>query len=667
MIGRDVEIELIASLLDSGRRLVTLVGPGGVGKTRLAEEVVRTSEDSDQQVVFVTLDTTTDADLVPARISDAVGVQGDVEVDPASAIVEGLRGRPVLLVLDNFEHVIAAAPIVADLLERLPHLRCLVTSRMPLRLTAEHPVEIAPLALRVGARPGPALALFAHEASKAEPTFELTADNQAMVGAVCARLDGLPLAIGLAAAQLRYVPLDYLDTLLAGGPTAISHELADRPARQNSVDALIEWSHRLLTEPQQDLLERLAVFESGWSLSDAAAVGDFASDLDALHALTPLVDRSLVRRELGSGEPRFSMLNLIRAFGHDRLEARGAATSARAAHASRIAAAVAAIEATRWNERAATWLDDVAALRADIDAVLDRQQADDPTTACQIVGDLNVWWYRTGRHAEGRRRFSRALEHSASLDDRTAGRIRLGAGFMAFSDRDVDAATDHYRRAIEHSERADDWRYLQIARANLSATSLRRPDEHRDALDRLDDVIAQAGRLGELSVLAHALNVAGVLSRFADDTETARARYLEALEVNRRLGDRFQETMNLGNLGHLDGALGDADAALGWSRAALGLAWRDRRHVMCAWIVAEIAGLLSDRELETSARLLAAADATLDGLGAHRGPTAHQSTPEETRTRLVDALGAVRFDAATADGRAMGLERATELALDAPI
>lgn len=667
LVGRETELGTTLDQLRTGR-LVTLVGPGGVGKTRLATEVSRIWEDAGDRTVFVQLEDVTEVDLLFPRICSAVGLHPETEVDLFALLTESLRDDAVLLVLDNFEQLTPAGGEVGRLVAALPRLRVLVTSRDRLRLSAERTVEISPLDTTGGDEHGPpASVLFEQFARQADPGFRVTGENQSTVAAICELVDGLPLALGLAAAQLRYLSLDYLETHLEANIGSIAERLHDRPERQHSVTRLMEWSYRLLTPSQQQLFERLSVFAGGWSLEGAKVVGRLETEFEALDALASLVDKSLIRSEPVGRAPRFSMLNLIAAYASSQLGDGEPRLAAYRDHLTFVTDMTRSIEEERWSRRAGTWIEDLDVEHANILAALQRAvDLDRHDLVGRIVGDLNMWWYRTGRHVDGRRWIERALAGLDELELQATGRIHLTAGFMAFSDRDIDRARHHYERAIDAAGRAGDWRYEQQALAYLSATSIRRPDEFDEALRRVDAVVEAARARNEQALLAQALNVSGVLLRFSGEPELARARYEAARETNSRIGARYQEAMNLGNLAHLAGSVDEVDEALAFARSALLITSRIGSQVMSAWTIGVIAGLHQrSGSFDVAAKLLSASTAVLESLGAHRGTVADQSSPEETRAALRDELGDARLEELGAEGRALTLEAAVELALQA--
>ncbi|MBI3971549.1 MAG: hypothetical protein HY332_09695 [Chloroflexi bacterium] len=398
LVGRRREVDAVcAPLRRSEVRLLTLTGPGGVGKTRLAVEVARHVVDLfPDGVGTVDLAPVRDPALVPATVAHALGVAEQGDPPLAERLAAHLLGRRVLLVLDNFEHVLDAAPLLAGLLAACPRLKVLATSRAALRLSGEQEFPVPPLALPPTrwwpGRPFPgaealleydAVALFVQRAQATKPDFRLTPENARAVAELCARLDGLPLAIELAAGRVKLLPLQALVTrlgrrlaLLTGGPR-------DAPARQRTLRSTIEWSHALLEPAEQALFARLGVFVGGCTLDAAEVVcadgddgtGARPSSLplrsaqgqdrlsvlclpDVVDALAGLADKNLVKQEEGvGGEPRFALLETIREFALERLAASGEEAAVRGRHAAHFLALARDAEPELRGSHQDVWLD----------------------------------------------------------------------------------------------------------------------------------------------------------------------------------------------------------------------------------------------------------------------------------------------------------------------
>jgi predicted ATPase/DNA-binding XRE family transcriptional regulator len=343
LVGREHEVATIATLLrEVDVRLLTLVGPGGVGKTRLAIEVARRSREAfDDGVVFVPLAPLRDPELVPAALAKTLGVKDVADRSLQGSLKRHLQDKEMLLLVDNWEHLLPSVQVVANLVEGCPRLTVLATSRAPLRLSAEQQFPVSPLSLDDAAFPArsPAVRLYLERARAVAPDFALTDENAATVARICERLDGLPLAIELAAARIKlFKPkalLERLDRrlhLLSGGPR-------DLPERQQTLRDTVAWSHDLLDEAEKSLFRRLAVFAGGFALEAAEEVCGprMPAEGEVLETLASLVDNSLLvsvaETSSESEEPRFMMLETIREYAAERLRSDGEAEEMHRAHA----------------------------------------------------------------------------------------------------------------------------------------------------------------------------------------------------------------------------------------------------------------------------------------------------------------------------------------------
>lgn len=666
IIGREDDLATLLDALEA-HRLVSLVGPGGVGKTRLAFEAARAWEGADRTVHVVELDAIDSESQAMASICEVLGVRPQGDVDLVGLVAQELRGADPLLVLDNVEHVSGAAGQIDEIRRRAPGARLCVTSRERLRVSDELVIGLDPLdASPELGRGAPAVRLFEARARRADPSFSVDDTNATLVAEICELVDGLPLGLDLAAAQLRYMPLPYLRTHLERSATSIGNELHDRPRRQWTVDQLIGWSHDQLTPSSRDLLAELSVFRGGIPLSGIRAVGGFGSDREALEAVAVLVDKSLVTVEPTANEPRYGVLNLIRSFGAERLAASGRLDAVRRAHAAWVADIVGAIEADRWDRNVTGWLDDLGRVYPNLDAALEYLSgAGELATLGRIIADTNLWWYRVGRHAEARQWVGRALSAGDALDARSRGRLNFVAGLLRFAARDPNGSTEHLRASIEHAASVDDWRYAQLATAQLAIRAVGDPDAVPEAVSELEAVISAAQNRSEVAVEAYASNVLGVLLHRSGRGDEARALHERGTRLNRQIGDHHSEAINHANLGHIEVEAGRAVESLPPARTALRLASRSGSSVLAAWVLAEIAAaqrMLGDSH--EAAVLLGAADAYTDAIGAHRGPAAHQGWHDVTTGALRADLGDDEFERLHASGAQLALRDAVERALD---
>jgi predicted ATPase/DNA-binding CsgD family transcriptional regulator len=601
-------------------RLVTLVGPPGVGKTRLALAVAdRARAAFAGEVWFVELAPLSDATLVASAVAGAMGVAEPPGGTVADALTDALRPRRALLVLDNFEHVLAAAPLVAALLARCPRLRVLTTSRAPLHLRGEHEAPLAPLAVPGPDDPDrpadagdvagcPAGELFVARAQAVRPDFVLTDENAAAVAEVCRRLDGLPLALELAAARLKVLSpaalLTRLDSdrrlpVLTGGPR-------DAPARHRTLREAVAWSEGLLREEERVLFRRLGVFAGGFTVAAAEAVCRGSAALDGL---TALVDGSLLRADAGpAGEPRFTMLETVRGYALERLAAHGEEARLRWRHVAHFVALAEAARPRLHGRDQEAWLDRLEAEHHNLRAALDWTVAGGrPGPGLRLAGALWWFWLVRGHLQEGRRRLQALLAladaQGGARDARDAATRALalrGLGVLAGRQRDLETARRASLEALDLCRALDDQRgaaetlnelartlvYLGdsaaalplveegvalgralgdprltgLALQNLGSATFRLGD-YAAARPLLEEAAALLGAAGDAWGLAMATSDLGHVARGLGDLARARTLFGEALAIRRALGDRFDVGVSLGNLAAVAVAQGDGATA----------------------------------------------------------------------------------------------------------
>jgi predicted ATPase/DNA-binding SARP family transcriptional activator len=512
LVGRRSEIAAISALLDSGARLVTLVGPGGVGKTRLgiavAQELGGASADGP---VFVDLASLADAALVPSALASALGVADEGET-VTGAITTRIATGELLLVLDNFEHVQDAAPTVAELLAGAARLRILVTSRTPLHLQGEHVFAVPPLEIpREGIRfdeldQNDSVAVFVARARAVDQSSELTEKNAPFVAGICRLLDGIPLALELAAARTRVLTPEQIMSRIARPLELLTGGARDLPVRHQTLRATIDWSYELLTPAQQALFGQLSVFAGGCSLEAVEAV--CAPDLDTLAAL---LDHSLLRREQSAGgQARFRMLATLRDYAGGRLSPsdRAALQARHAAHFLRAAEQMREVIAGS-GAREAEFL---AELERDHDnyraALRWAQDTGDNGTLLRLVTALRLFWMVRGHLAEGRSWYVAALNAPGADFDRNRAAALSAGGILVYRTGEYELAR-HW------------W------------------EEARDEFERSGDVAASARTLGHLAGIAHA----------EGDLERAAELWEESAKELRKLGDGMRLAIALGNLG----------------------------------------------------------------------------------------------------------------------
>ena len=662
-VGRDRDVSRVLELLD-GHSLVTLLGIGGVGKTRLAAEVAhRFVETTSQRACYVDLTKVSDPALVAELTVRELGIRAGENQNVRQMLEEALHRQSLLLVLDNFEHVVDAADLVGDMVRWSVDLRVLVTSRARLRVSGEQVFEVHPLPVEheAGSYGLPyAVSLFEEVATRVDPHFQL-APHIEDVTEICRSVDGLPLAIEIAGGHLRTLSPSLLRQRLSARLASSAGAGRDLPDRQQTIPATIDWSLQLLGPQEQRLFARMSVFNGAVSLD---AIESIWSDGDVVDPLSVLVDHSLVRRTTGiRGEPRFGMLALVRQ--HAALQLRdGELEAVRDAHAACVAAHVEDLYARRWTDAADRWLDDITEMLQEVRAAHDwAGRRGDLGLSARITAALGAYWFLEGHHAEGSRWIDDMLVHEDELDPPVAARIRLAAGFLAFP-RSQPEARVHWQRASQLFRELHEPRLLAYALAVGSATYIADTDHYEQAMQSNDEALALARRVGGPALIAQVLNIRGELTRVAGEDERAREAYEEGLRISTALDDDMYVSVFYSNLSYLADHRGDHREARTLTHHALRICWSLGRRLMAAWTVSQLAGPehgLGNSEL--GAVLVGAGDEALRVLGARRHPG---DLPEHERVvaGIRAALGEEQYARLYARGAAMSLDEVLALVLD---
>jgi predicted ATPase/serine/threonine protein kinase len=555
-VGRERELAALAALLAEAR-LVTVTGPAGTGKTRLAVEAAARYAEAGGTVRFAGLATVRDPELVMPAIATALGVAPGAQETPLAAVARACGDRRGLLVLDNFEQVAAAVPEVGDLLARCPRLTVLATSRGPLRLAGERELPLAPLAPpprgagEAELAASPAARLFLERAAAVAPGFRLAAGEEDAVAEICRRLDGLPLALELAAARVRMLAPPALAAALRGRLDVLAGGTRDQPSRHRTLAAAIAWSHDLLSDDERRLFRRLAVFHDGFALEQAAAVtGVHPGEL--LPGLEALLDLGLlsVPAPASGGEPRFALLETLRVFARERLREAGEDEELRRAHlhAYRQLAERAAPElAAGTGQRA--WLDRLEREHGNLRSALDRAPALPGAEVAALALATALWRFYLvrGRSAEGLKRLEGLLDRAAAAPPTLRFDALHGAATLAHNAGKNRRARQLLGEARGLAEELGDPARQLLVLNNLSWVAAEVTDLSAAAA-RAEEALALARRLGDLRAESVAHNNLGFVAAYREDWPDAEAHHRRSLVLRRRIEDRRGTAFALINL-----------------------------------------------------------------------------------------------------------------------
>ena len=676
LVGREREVAQVSSLLlRDDVRLVVLTGPGGVGKTRVALQVATDAQEAfPDGVVFVSLAAIRDPALVLPTVAEAFGLRDTGMQHVRERLAALLGSRRLLLVLDNFEHLLLAAPVVPDLLAACPGLTALVTSRAVLHVSGEHAVRVPPLALpnlspvlsvaTVGS--AEAVRLFVERAIAARDDFTLSEANAADVAAICHGLNGLPLALELAAARIAHLPpatlrtrLDRQLALLAGGPR-------DQPARLRSMRDTVAWSYDLLSPEEQALLRRLTVFVGGCGLEAAETVCQRDLSLDILDGLASLGDASLLRQEAGpSGEPRFVMLETIREFGQERLAESGKIEAMRQAHANYFVdlaeLADAGLvrrhpEADRWRDRLVAERDN---LRVALDWLVDQREA---KQSQRLAGALGHFWFLFSDFRKG----SDWLERALALPQPTTSAARALAlrwsGMLALYRLDGPLAATRLDECLALFRALGDTHGIASAYVGLGLAAIHLGDFRR-ALTLHEEALALLRTMdeslpGPAFLATVCLNNLGIAAYGSGDFAKGAVYFEDALARVEDLGHSTQALVALAGLGNVTRDQGDHVRAAALFREGLEQSWTRGNKRIIAYTLAGLGSIAGTQgQEEQAARLFGAAEALHEVIDVPILP-AFRRGHERAVAAVRAVLPAAAFTHAWAAGRVLPLDEA---------
>ncbi|TMF20003.1 MAG: helix-turn-helix domain-containing protein [Chloroflexi bacterium] len=672
-LGRSKELEAIqAALLGGDVRLLTLTGPGGIGKTRLAMEVARGIESSwPDGVLFISLGELKDASLVAPELAKAVGA---VESDSGlqDVLIRRLSGRKALIVLDTFEHLTAAAPLVYALALGCPKTTFLVTSRSALRLRGEREFPVPPLESPpdtggdplLDASRWPATALFWDRVRAVRPDLEMDRSNALLVTDICRRLDGLPLAIELAAARVKHLSLgairDQLEhrlELLVGGPL-------DLPVRQRAIRDTVAWSHDLLDGRAKTLLRRLSVFAGGWALADIEGVCGPAAEIGgALEGVSALVDQSLVVVDRKGSEGRFDMLDVVREYAAQRLTEAGEREEIARRHALYYLEMAEDAEPRLVRAGHMLWFHRLAAERGNLRAGM-ALAVDHGETVMALRYGVALWryWRHFGEFAEGRRWLDMALAVPGQAPPSLRAKALWAASALAFPQGDHERmavlASEAYELALQGEDRMD----LRNALTSKGLVAMVRA-QYQQALPSLREAVAICQSLGLSWQLGTSYLNLGTALLHAGFGEEAVSTLQEGLRVYRELGDDVFAARITNTMAHAALARGDIEEADRLARKALtSAAEQGERQGIGDGLHALAAVAAARADPDRAARLAGASSAVREMIAARPGPF-DVAIPKRFIEISEQAVGAKRWHRSWQAGHAMSVVAAVAYGL----
>lgn len=582
IVGREKEIAQIKNLLlQTDVRLVTLAGVGGTGKTKLAQAVARemANEFSDG-VFFIELAAITDHELVAPTIAQQFGIKETSGKSVLENLMDYLRDKNLLIVADNFEQVVDDAPTIVKLLTSAENVKFLITSRVLLRVRAEKEFIVPPLAL-----PDEnsnvsldelahyeAIRLFVERARNAKPNFALTEENAGAVAEICRRLDGLPLAIELAAARLKILAPPAILAKLENRLKLLTGGASDLPARQQTMRGAIEWSYDLLTENEKHLFRHLAVFAGGFTFEAAEAVcGNYESNanqklksekqIEVLDSLTSLIDKSLLTsKDRTADEQRFQMLEIFREYALESLEKNAEAETVKRRHAAYFLALGEEAEPHLTTAEAGKWLERLEDEHNNLRSAMRRLLENDAESAARLAAAIRIYLINHNHLSEGREWLAAVLEASGEMTADVRFNLFYGLGYLAIYQGDYAAARKNFEAALTEAEKTNDRKRIAESLRGLGTVAYSQGG-YAAARNFFEEGLVICRALNYQFGTAALLNSLGSLALDEDDSETARTLFEESLNNFRSLGNENAICFCLLNLGVVAYSRGDYAAA----------------------------------------------------------------------------------------------------------
>lgn len=674
IIGREKEIEEVSRLLlQDDVCLLTMTGIGGTGKTRLSRAVAeRMLLNFDDGVFFVEMAAVTQPEVVASTIAQPLGIKEESGKPVLELLKTHLREKKMLIVIDNFEQVVPAAPQIAELLAATERLKILVTSREILHVTPEVEFSVPPLNIPQPddklsfeeLKENEAIQLFADRARTAKATFLPTPENITDISAICSRLDGLPLAIELAAARAKILTPSAILSKLENRLNLLTGGARDMPERQQTMRGAVAWSYDLLSDLEKEIFLKVSVFSGGFRLESAEFVCGSSAGLEVLDTVTSLIDKSLlVQKELPGGESRFRMLEVVRDFASEMLETNGEANAARRRHAEFYVSFGETAEPLLQTGQSAVWLERLEEEHDNIRGAMRWSLANEPSMAIRLAVATRNFWLVHGHLTEGFGWLKAATE--TGFDPPPALRFKLlnGLGLAARFRGDYETARKAYVDGLAAGREANDKQGIALSNRGLGLVAMQRNDLD-SARRHFDEGLSISRELGDKFGIAISLSFLGDLARTEGRNVDARPQFEEAVELFRTLENKTALGDALNNLGAAAFGTGDAHAAKGYFTEALNIGKDLANRITISCSLDGFAALAVEKgELERSAQLAGAAENLRDAIG-------YKIEPAERRFRdaylstLKNQLGKSLFDKRYAEGRNLSINDSVAEALE---
>jgi len=660
LIGRERELATLSELLANPHyRLITITGPGGIGKTRLALEAVHNEASGfTHGAAWIDLAPVSAPDLIASAILSGLDVSLASQQEPAEQLLAHLREKEMLLAIDNFEHLLAGASLLGEIVQHAPGISLLVTSRERLGLRAEQLVELDGLdypdvknTQRLESYS--AVQLFAQRAKAVRADFAIHQDNAPSIAEICTRLDGMPLAIELAAARSRLMNPPMMLEKLSSRLNTLTSGSRDLPTRQQTLRSALDWSYNLLDANEKTLFARLSVFRGGASQAAIEAVCGPGLEMNVLEGLESLLNKSLLRQK----DDRFGMLDTIHEYARERLNESGEAENIRRQHA----------------EFFLEWLGQMRTIFAQYELEHGNLQltlewslgGGDNELGLRLLGAMYDFWLRQSRWREWVRWIAPASQHLGEVSEATrAGALAAFGALSYYGNGDIKTSKQYGQDALAIYRRLGDNRKIGRTIVSLGSYAAGIQEEYTETVTLIEEAIALLRAEGDLSEVARGLNLLGVHAYSGGDRTRARAAFEQCIDLSRKIGQSGREHLNMANLAGMEQEDGNFVQAAALYRKSL-LWFIEMKWT--AWIISVIGSLVSFLTLrgqpEHAARLVGALEVISANAGTRQQPT-DQAEYDRDLARLLAQLGEEKFNAVKAEGRFMTIDETIEFALE---